>query len=42
MSEHENEPQDDADEPRELSEEELENVAGGKGSIQYDTGGLRP
>jgi bacteriocin-like protein len=42
MSDHENEQHDDADEPRELSEEELENVAGGKGSIQYDTGDLHP
>lgn len=41
MSDHDNEPHDDADEPRELSEEELEDVAGGKG-IEYDTGQLNP
>ena len=40
MSDFENEPHEDAEEPRELSEEELEDVAGGKGSIQYDAGQL--
>lgn len=29
MSDHENEPQDDADDPRELSEQELDDVTGG-------------
>lgn len=40
MSDHEFEPTED-DEPRELSEEELEDVAGGKG-IEYDAGQMSP
>jgi len=42
MSEHENEPRtEDEEEQRELSDDELDDVAGGKG-IQYDTGQPSP